>query len=193
VRGGGHLHRRVRAPGVPPRPCKATAPPPPGWPSSPRASFTGLGTVLGQKLLTRISVRATVTAGFAVLTAASLGLLAITAATLADRAPAIGLVITPLLDAITHTLHPAQLADANTLFNICQRIAGALGIGLIAALFTTQARALGPVPALHATGLLLTATATAGPTRLGPFPAERVLARGAGRRPAVAKPKRVNS
>jgi hypothetical protein len=103
----------------------------------------------------------------AVLTAASLSLLAITATTplavtaaiLAGRAAAIGLVITPLLDASTHTLHPAQLADANTLFNISQRIAGALGIGLIAALFTTQARALSPVPALHATGLLLTATA----------------------------------
>jgi hypothetical protein len=130
----------------------------------PQGIITGLGTVAGQRLLTRLSIRATVTAGFTVLTAASLGLLAITATTplavtaaiLAGRAAAIGLVITPLLDAITGTLHPAELADANTVFNICQRIAGALGIGLITALFTASAHAHGPVAALRATGLLLT-------------------------------------
>ena len=133
----------------------------------PQGIVTGLGTVLGQKLLARISVRTTVITGFAVLTAASLGLLAITATTplavtaaiLAGRAAAIGLVITPLLYAITSTLESAQLADANTVFNICQRIAGALGIGLIATLFATQARSAGPVPALHDTGLVLTAIA----------------------------------
>jgi hypothetical protein len=124
--------------------------------------------------------------------------------------------------------HPHRVLDLPLL----RRRAGALGIGLIAALFTTQPRALRPVPVLHATGLLLTATAalatatvtlvpgrprqhrrgqrlksamplryirhvnvrrTAGLTRLGPSPAERVLARGADRCPAVAKPKRVNS
>jgi predicted MFS family arabinose efflux permease len=133
----------------------------------PQGIITGLGTVLGQKLLSRVSVRATVVAGFTILAAASLGVLAITATTplpvtaviLAGRAAAIGLVITPLLDAITSALHPAQLADASTVFNICQRIAGALGIGLIAALFTAWARTHGPVPALHATGLVLTAIA----------------------------------
>ena len=133
----------------------------------PQGIITGLGTVAGQRLLTRLSIRATVTAGFTVLTAASLGLLAITAATplavtaaiLAGRAAAIGLVITPLLDAITGTLHLAELADANTVFNICQRIAGALGIGLITALFTASAQAHGPVAALHTTGLLLTGIA----------------------------------
>jgi EmrB/QacA subfamily drug resistance transporter len=133
----------------------------------PQGIITGLGTVAGQRLLTRLSVRATVTAGFTVLTAASLGLLAITATTplavtaaiLAGRAAAIGLVITPLLDAITGTLHPAELADASTVFNICQRIAGALGIGLITALYAASAHAHGPVPALHATSLLLTGIA----------------------------------
>src|SRR5499427_6261908 len=133
----------------------------------PQGIITGLGTVAGQKLLSRVSVRTTVTTGFTLLTAASLGLLAITATTplpvtaaiLTGRAAAIGLVITPLLDAITGALRPAQLADANTVFNICQRIAGALGIGLITALFTTWAGAHGPVAALHTTGLLLTAIA----------------------------------
>jgi EmrB/QacA subfamily drug resistance transporter len=133
----------------------------------PQGIITGLGTVLGQKLLARLSIRTTVTAGFAILTVASLGLLAITATTplavtaaiLAGRAAAIGLVITPLLYAITSSLGSEGLADANTLFNICQRIAGALGIGLIAALFAASARSIGPVPALHETGLLLAAVA----------------------------------
>lgn len=133
----------------------------------PQGIVTGLGTVLGQKLLTRISVRTTVISGFTILTGASLGLLAITATTplavtaaiLAGRAAAIGLVITPLLQAITGTLGDAQLADASTVFNICQRIAGALGIGLIATLFAADARSNGPVPALHDTGLVLTAIA----------------------------------
>ena len=149
----------------------------------PQGIITGLGTVLGQKLLSRVSVRATVVAGFALLAAASLGLLAITATTplpvtaaiLAGRAAAIGLVITPLLDTITGALHPAQLADANTVFNICQRIAGALGIGLIAALFTTWARTHGPVPALHATGLLLTATAALAAAAATLLPGRRQL------------------
>jgi predicted MFS family arabinose efflux permease len=133
----------------------------------PQGIITGLGTVAGQKLLSRVSVRATVVAGFALLTVASLGLLTITATTplpvtaavLAGRAAAIGLVITPLLGAITSALHPAELADASTVFNIGQRIAGALGTGLIAALFTIWARTHGAVPAVHATGLLLTALA----------------------------------
>jgi EmrB/QacA subfamily drug resistance transporter len=151
----------------------------------PQGVITGLGTVAGQKLLSRLCVRTTVIAGFAILTTASLGLLAIgaqtsllvTAAIMAGRAAAIGLVITPLLDAITGTLHPAELADANSLFNICQRIAGALGIGLIAVLYAAWSRTRGPVPALHDIGLLLTAiaalaTATAtllpGPRRQNP-------------------------
>jgi hypothetical protein len=168
VRGrvGGRLRRRVRAAGLhpgrtgPQRRRHRPGPAAPGHHHRP-------GHRARPKLLSRVSVRATVTAGFTILAATSLGLLAITATTplpvtaaiLAGRAAAIGLVITPLLDAITSALHPAQLADASTVFNICQRIAGALGIGLIAALFTTWARTHGPVPALHATGLLLTGIA----------------------------------
>lgn len=133
----------------------------------PQAVITGLGTVLGQRLLTRISIRTTVIAGSVILAAASLGLLAIDASTplavsatiLAGRAAAIGLVITPLLYAITSTLDRDELADANSLLNICQRIAGSLGIGLIAALFTAQSHTRGAVAALHTIGLLLTTIA----------------------------------
>jgi EmrB/QacA subfamily drug resistance transporter len=133
----------------------------------PQGIITGISTVLGQRVLTRVSVRTTVLAGFTVLTVASLGLLAIdahtplavTAAILAARAASIGLVITPLLTVLLRPLQSGQLADANTLFNIWQRIAGSLGVGLIAALFTAQTRHRGPIAALHTTGLTITAIA----------------------------------
>jgi predicted MFS family arabinose efflux permease len=103
-------------------------------------------------------VRVTVLAGFAVLAVASLGLLLIVAATplwlialiASCRSVSIGLVINPLLQALTQPLRPDQLADANTLFNTWQRIAGSFGIGLVAALYSAQARTVGPVDALHA-------------------------------------------
>lgn len=148
----------------------------------PQGIVAGLGTVLGRSLLTRTSIRTTVVAGFTILTVASLGLLAIdahtslavTATILTGRAAAIGLVITPLLYAITSTLDTDQLADANSLFNILQRIAGSLGIGLIAALFTTQTHTRGPVPALHTTALLLTVITAAAALTAILLPHQRV-------------------
>ncbi len=162
----------------------------------PQGIVTGLGTVLGGSLLTRISIRTTVVAGFAILTVASLGLLAIdaytslavTATILTGRAVAIGLVITPLLYAITSTLDTDELADANSLFNIWQRIAGSLGIGLIAALFTTQTHTHGPVPALHTTALLLTAIAAAAALAATLLPNQRVDADTAAQPPTSAPP-----
>jgi cytochrome bd-type quinol oxidase subunit 2 len=126
--------------------------------------------VLGQRVLTRISVRAAVLIGFVVLTVASVGLLAIdertplavTATLLAGRAVAIGLVITPLLVVLTQPLEPGELADANTLFNIWQRIAGSLGVGVIAAVFTASSHTNGPVDALHTTGIVITAISAVG-------------------------------
>ncbi|WP_029144675.1 DHA2 family efflux MFS transporter permease subunit [Microbacterium luticocti] len=123
----------------------------------PQGILTGLGTVLGQKVADRIGVRWTVVLGFAVLLASSLGLLAIgldtsiwlTAAILAARSASIGLVITPLLTVVNLHLRPDQQADANTVFNVVQRIAGSLGIGLLVGLFTTHSAAAGPVDALH--------------------------------------------
>jgi hypothetical protein len=81
---------------------------------------------------------------------------------LACRSVSIGLVINPLLQALIAPLRPDQLADANSLFNTWQRIAGSFGIGLIAALYTTQSHARGPVPALHLAGLVFAAIAAAG-------------------------------
>jgi EmrB/QacA subfamily drug resistance transporter len=136
----------------------------------PQGLITGLSTTLGQRVLRLVTVRTTVLAGFAVLTAASLGLLAIgprtplvvTSGLLAVRSVSIGLVISPLLAVLTAPLRPDQMGDASTLFSIWQRVAGSLGIGLIAVVFTAQSRVAGPVTALHVTGLVVTAISALG-------------------------------
>jgi EmrB/QacA subfamily drug resistance transporter len=137
---------------------------------APQGFVTGLSTALGGKLLTRFTVRATVMAGFAVLAVASLGILAIgadtalwvIAAILAVRSVSIGLVINPLLQALTAPLPQQRMADASTLFNAAQRVAGSFGIGLIAALYADLARSAGPVGALHDTGLVIAGIAACG-------------------------------
>jgi EmrB/QacA subfamily drug resistance transporter len=129
----------------------------------PQGLITGLSTALAPRLLTRLTIRLTVLAGFAILAVASLALFLVTATTplwlialiLAVRSVSTGLVINPLLQALTEPLRPDQLNDANTLFNTCQRIAGSFGIGLLAALYATQSRTHGPVPALHLVGAVL--------------------------------------
>jgi len=155
-----------------------------GLAMAPQGLITGLSTALAPRWLTRLTVRVTVLAGFAVLAVATLGLLLIAAATplwliaaiLACRSVAIGLVITPLLQALVQSLRPDQLGDANTLFNTWQRIAGSFGIGLVAALYAIRARTLGPVAALHSVGLVLAAIATAGALGALVLPAVRTTA-----------------
>lgn len=71
-------------------------------------------------------------------------------------------MVAPLLQALVQPLRADQLGDANTLFNTWQRIAGSFGIGLVAALYATRARTLGPVAALHSAGLVLAALAITG-------------------------------
>ncbi len=155
----------------------------------PQGIITGVSTVLGQRVLTRFTIRVTVLAGFTVLAAASLGLLLIgtrtplwlIAAILACRAVSIGLIITPLLVALTEPLRPGQMNDASTLFNVWQRLAGSLGISLIASLFAAHALSEGPVAALHLTGLVITAIAVAGALgalALPPVPNTAILAPG---------------
>jgi EmrB/QacA subfamily drug resistance transporter len=136
---------------------------------APQGVVTGISTALGGKVLSRFTVRSTVLAGFAVLAAASLGILAIGARTplwgiagiLAVRSVSIGLVINPLLTALTVPLPAEQMADASTLFNVAQRIAGSFGIGLIAALYANLARSSGAVTALHTTALVIAGIAGA--------------------------------
>jgi MFS family permease len=152
-----------------------------GLAMAPQGVITGLSTALAPRLLTGLTVRVTVLGGFTVLGLASLGLLVVSDATplwliaviLACRSAAIGLVINPLLQAVIQPLRPDQLGDANTLFNMWQRIAGSFGIGLVAALYATQARAHGPVAALHTTGLVLTAIAAIGTAAAAALPTTR--------------------
>jgi EmrB/QacA subfamily drug resistance transporter len=135
----------------------------------PAGIVTGLGTALGQRLATRITVRTLVTAGFVVLAATTAGLLLITAATplwvtaiiLCGRAVAIGFGITPLLFAMLEPLQDSQLADANALFNIAQRLGGSLGVSLLASLYAARTQVIGPVAGFHVIGAVLTALAVA--------------------------------
>jgi EmrB/QacA subfamily drug resistance transporter len=160
-----------------------------GLAMAPQGLITGLSTALAPRFLTRFSVRATVGTGFTLLAAASLGLLIIGAHTsllviaviLSCRSASIGLVITPLLTTLTQPLAPSQLGDANTLFNVWQRIAGSFGIGLIAALYAGQARAHGPVTALHTVGILIAAISALGILAAPLLPSVRntALSRGA--------------
>ena len=139
---------------------------------APQGIVTGLSTAVGQRgLLSRFTVRATVCAGFGCLGVASLLLLIVGAATplwliaviLAVRSASIGLVITPLLSALTGPLPPDRMGDASTLFNVVERIAGSFGIGLLASLYGTVARSpAGPVDALHVTGIVIACVAAAG-------------------------------
>jgi EmrB/QacA subfamily drug resistance transporter len=150
---------------------------------APQGVVTGLSTALGQRgLLTRFTIRATVCAGFAVLGAASLLLLTVGAATplwvisviLAVRAASIGLVITPLLTALTGPLPPDRMGDASTLFNVVERIAGSFGIGLLVSLYASVARSpAGPVHALHETGIVIACVAAGGAALAGLLPAVR--------------------
>jgi EmrB/QacA subfamily drug resistance transporter len=150
---------------------------------APQGVVTGLSTALGQRgLLSRFTIRATVSAGFAVLGAASLLLLTVGAATplwliaviLAVRSASIGLVITPLLTALTGPLPPDRMGDASTLFNVVERIAGSLGIGLLASLYASVARsAAGPVGALHLTGIVIACVAAGGAALAALLPATR--------------------
>jgi hypothetical protein len=60
------------------------------------------------------------------------------AALLSGRGLAVGLAIQPLLFALTAGQETEQIADTNTLFNVSQRLGGAVGIALLATFF--QAR-----------------------------------------------------
>jgi hypothetical protein len=115
---------------------------------APQGLVTGLSTALGPKVLTRFTVRSTVCSGFFVLGAASLLVEVVGAGTalgvvsliLAARSASIGLIISPLLAALTGALPPEQIPDASTLFNVVNRVAGSFGIGLLASLYAVLAR-----------------------------------------------------
>jgi EmrB/QacA subfamily drug resistance transporter len=112
----------------------------------PQGLMTGVGTVLGEKLPGRVGLRSSVVVGMAILAASTAALLvvgattpaAVTAAILIGRGLALGLTIQPLLHAMVGGLTSAEVADANTLFNVAQRLAGSVGISLLATFFQTR-------------------------------------------------------
>ncbi len=82
---------------------------------------------------------------------------------MAGRGLGIGLVIQPLLLAMLAGLSPSQLADANTLFNMAQRLGGSMGVGLLATLFTLRAGSgIGALAAFHEAILVAAAVAVVG-------------------------------
>ncbi len=133
----------------------------------PQGLITGVGTALGQRLAHRISVRTLVTCGFVMLAGTSAGLLLleattplwVTAVILSGRAVAIGFGITPLLFAMLGPLDDTRLADGNTVFNIAQRLGGALGVSLLSTWYAAQARTTDPVTGFHHIGVILSGIA----------------------------------
>ena len=132
-----------------------------GLAMAPQGLITGLSTALAPRWLTRLTVRVTVACGFAFLALASLGLLLIGAATplwliaviLSCRSVSVGLIINPLLQALLQPLRPGQLADAGTLFNAWQRVAGSFGILVLVAISVAGALAAAALPAVRNTAL----------------------------------------
>jgi EmrB/QacA subfamily drug resistance transporter len=131
---------------------------------APQGVVTGLSTVFGARVMRKFTVRSTVCCGFLVLAAASLLIEVVGAGTplwvisliLTARSASIGLVISPLLAALTGPLAPEQMADASTLFTVVNRVAGSFGIGLLASLYAVLARSAGgPVDALHVSGIVI--------------------------------------
>jgi EmrB/QacA subfamily drug resistance transporter len=133
----------------------------------PQGVLTGLGTVLGEKLLTRITLRTLVFAGFVLLAAASATLLLlqegtplwVTAVILSGRAVSIGFVVNPLLFGMLRPLRSTELADGTTLFTIVQRLGGSIGVGLLGSFLTARMPVAGPIAGFHDIGLLLTGLA----------------------------------
>jgi EmrB/QacA subfamily drug resistance transporter len=142
----------------------------------PQGVVMGLACWLGSVLVERGKARpalitASVSGGLALLAASTLGLLLLTAATplwvttalLCGRGVALGLTVQPLVMALLDGLGSAAMPDANTLFNMAERLSGSFGIALLATLYASRAAATGsPVRALHDCALVLTVAAAVG-------------------------------
>lgn len=142
----------------------------------PQGVVMGLAAALGNAITGRSRARpaliaASVSGGLALLAVSTLGLLLLaastpvwlTAALLCGRGIALGLTIQPLVLGLLGGLDDTRLPDANTLFNIGERLSGSFGIALLATFYATRAQATGsPVTALHDCALVLTAVSAAG-------------------------------
>jgi EmrB/QacA subfamily drug resistance transporter len=136
----------------------------------PQGTSMAAGTIVGDVLTRRGVVRPSVIVGMAVLALMTAALTLLQADTpgwevallLCGRGVSLGLVIQPLLVATLGELPQEQLADANTLFNIVERVAGSFGVALVATFFQARVRVDGPVSGFHDTVWLLVALAGVG-------------------------------
>jgi len=142
----------------------------------PQGIVMGLASWLGSVVIERGKARpavitAGVVGGFALLAASTLGLLLlghetplwVTTALLCGRGVALGLTVQPLVMAWLDGLPASAMPDANTLFNMAERLSGSFGIALLATLYASRAAATGdPVAALHDCALVLTVAAAVG-------------------------------
>jgi EmrB/QacA subfamily drug resistance transporter len=142
----------------------------------PQGVVMGLASWLGSVLIERAGwhpalITMSVTGGLALLTASTLGLLLLTPTTpvwvvaglLCGRGVALGLAIQPLVMAFLAGVDETRMPDANTLFNIAERLSGSFGIALLATLYASRAAATGdPVTAFRDCVLVLGAAAAAG-------------------------------
>lgn len=106
----------------------------------PQGLVLGVATIAGNELAKRIPTRVMVMAGMGLLTAMTAGLMVIdvhtpgweTALILSGRGVAMGLVVAPLVFTTLSRVPADEAADANTLFNVVQRLGGSFGIALLA-------------------------------------------------------------
>jgi len=112
----------------------------------PQGIVTGVGTVLGERLARRYSVRKITVSGMAILASGTAALLLVgydtpgwlISAILASRGLALGLTIQPLLVATIGGLDAGETADGNTLFSISQRLGASVGIAFLATFFQVR-------------------------------------------------------
>jgi EmrB/QacA subfamily drug resistance transporter len=115
----------------------------------PQGVTMAAGTIVGDALTRRHIVRRGVITGMVVLAFTTAALTFVQAGTpgwqlallLCGRGIALGLIIQPLLVATLGELPQKELADANTMFNIVERVAGSFGVALMATFFQAQVRA----------------------------------------------------
>ncbi|MGE5156042.1 MAG: DHA2 family efflux MFS transporter permease subunit, partial [Betaproteobacteria bacterium] len=125
----------------------------------PQGLVMGVSTGLGRNL-TGLRMKMGIIAGFVAIALTSVLLVLVTVRTplwivalvMAGRGLGVGLVITPLLTGMLGGLPERDLAHANTLFNVGQRLGGSIGVSLLATLFSLRVAdhlkaALGPLAA----------------------------------------------
>jgi predicted MFS family arabinose efflux permease len=142
----------------------------------PQGIVMGLASWLGSELIERGKARprlitVSVAGGLALLAASTLGLLLLTPTTplwvttglLCGRGVALGLTIQPLVMAFLAGVGESGMSDANTLFNIAERLSGSFGIALLATLYASRAAATGSaLTAFRDCALVLTVAAAVG-------------------------------